>query len=227
MKKNIFFALAALLSTFFASCNSSKSSTASTTNQDNNQQNNLEKMDDKATSVATFGGGCFWCTEAVFQDLDGVSKVESGYAGGTVKNPTYKEVCTGTTGHAEVIRIHFNPEKISYAQLLEVFFQTHDPTTLNRQGADEGTQYRSVIFYHDEAQQKDAQAAIIKAKEWFDAPIVTEVSPLPTYYPAENYHQDYFNLNGDKNPYCSAVITPKIAKFRKQLKPILKENIRP
>lgn len=185
------------------------------------------KINDKMTKQATFGGGCFWCTEAVFQDLEGVVKVESGYAGGQKANPTYKEVCTGETGHAEVIRITYNPDKISYAQLLEVFFQTHDPTTLNRQGADEGTQYRSVIFYHDEAQKADAEAAKVKAGEWWTDPIVTEISPLPDYYPAEDYHQDYFNLNGDKNPYCTAVINPKIAKFRKQFKPILKESIKP
>ncbi len=176
--------------------------------------------------MATLGAGCFWCVEAVFQDLKGVEKVESGYAGGTVLNPTYKQICEGTTGHAEVARVIFDPKIISFAQLLEVFFQTHDPTTLNRQGGDAGTQYRSVIFYHDQAQRQQSEIAKKQAAEWWENAIVTEISPLPTYYPAENYHQNYFNLNADKNPYCSAVIVPKVQKFRKQFQPLLKEELK-
>jgi peptide-methionine (S)-S-oxide reductase len=194
--------------------------------QNNNQSSveivkNMEKME-----LATLGAGCFWCVEAVFQDLEGVEKVESGYAGGTVKNPTYKQVCEGTTGAAEVTRIIFDPSKISFEQILEVFFQTHNPTTLNRQGGDAGTQYRSAIFYHSEAQKKTAEASIIKAAELWSDPIVTEISPLPDYYPAEDYHQNYFNLNANKNPYCSAVIVPKVDKFRKQFKPLLKSELK-
>jgi len=182
---------------------------------------NMDKME-----TATLGAGCFWCVEAVFQDLEGVEKVESGYAGGEVKNPTYKQVCEGNTGHAEVARVIFDPTKISFAQLLEVFFQTHDPTTLNRQGGDVGTQYRSVIFYHSEAQREAAEIAKKNAAQLWENTIVTEISPLPDYYPAEDYHQNYFNLNADKNPYCSAVIVPKVQKFRKQFKPLLKEEIK-
>jgi peptide-methionine (S)-S-oxide reductase len=224
-QKIIYFALL-LCAIFGTSCNSTKdnNSTAKTTVKNDNT---TQKMNEKAMKEATFGGGCFWCTEAVFQDLAGVQTVEAGYTGGTVVNPTYKQICTGETGHAEVIRIVYDSSQISYEQLLEVFFQTHDPTTLNRQGGDEGTQYRSVVFYHDEQQKQAAEGMKIKAKEWFDAPIVTEISALPTYYPAENYHQDYFDQNGDKNPYCTAVISPKLAKFRKQFKPMLKENIKP
>lgn len=175
-------------------------------------------------SEATFGGGCFWCTEAIFAELKGVESVASGYAGGHVKNPTYKDVCTGSTGHAEVIRITYDPKQVSYEKLLEIFFNTHNPTTLNRQGADRGTQYRSVVFYHNEAQKKEAEAmiaALDKAKV-FDDPIVTEVSPITNYYPAENYHQDYF-ANNPNNSYCNFVIKPKLAKFMKQYKADLKK----
>ena len=182
---------------------------------------NMDKME-----MATLGAGCFWCVEAVFQDLEGVEKVESGYAGGQIKNPTYKQICEGTTGHAEVARIIFDPSKISFAQLLEVFFQTHDPTTLNRQGGDVGTQYRSVVFYHNEAQREAAEIAKKNAAGIWENTIVTEISPLPDYYPAEDYHQNYFNLNADKNPYCSAVIVPKVQKFRKQFKPLLKDELK-
>ncbi len=182
---------------------------------------NMDKME-----MATLGAGCFWCVEAVFQDLEGVEKVESGYAGGDTKNPTYKQICEGTTGHAEVARVIFDPNKISFAQLLEVFFQTHDPTTLNRQGGDVGTQYRSVIFYHNEAQREAAETAKKNAAQLWENTIVTEISPLPDYYPAEDYHQNYFNLNADKNPYCSAVIVPKVQKFRKQFKPLLKDELK-
>ncbi len=167
------------------------------------------------TQLATFGGGCFWCTEAVFELLPGVKRVESGYAGGHVANPTYKQVCTGETGHAEVIRIEFDPAVVSYDRLVEVFFEAHDPTTLNRQGADEGTQYRSVIFYHDEAQKAAAEKGKAAAQTQFDDPIVTEISPLPKYYPAEDYHQDYFKNNPNQG-YCSFVIRPKVTKLQKK-----------
>lgn len=172
---------------------------------------------------ATFGAGCFWCTEAVFLDVKGVTKVESGYSGGTVKNPSYREVCTGLTGHAEVTRITFDPKLVSYADLLEIFWNTHDPTTLNKQGADEGTQYRSVVFYHNPEQKKTAEEykAQLEASHVFKNKIVTEISPLTNYYPAEDYHQNYYALNGSQ-PYCQYVIRPKVDKFRKQFKNKLK-----
>lgn len=165
---------------------------------------------------ATFGGGCFWCTEAIFKDLKGVEHVEAGYAGGHVLNPTYKEVCTQTTGHAEVIRLRYNPEEISFKKLLEIFFKTHDPTTLNRQGNDIGPSYRSAIFYHNQEQKKVAQAVIAELEEAkaYNSPIVTEVTELSNYFPAEDYHQNYFASNGDQ-PYCSMVVRPKVEKFRK------------
>ena len=168
-----------------------------------------------STSLATFGGGCFWCVEAVFERLDGVKKVVSGYAGGHVDHPSYKEVCTGETGHAEVTQIEFDPAVISYARLLEIFFEAHDPTTLNRQGADEGTQYRSVIFYHNEEQRKAAEAAKIAARKIWEDPIVTEISPLPRFWPAEDYHQDYFRNNPNQG-YCSFVIKPKLKKLQQK-----------
>ena len=164
---------------------------------------------------ATFGSGCFWCTEAMFQRLNGVTNVKSGYAGGTVENPTYEEVCKGTTGHAEVIQFEYDPSIISYSELLEVFWKTHDPTTLNRQGNDVGTQYRSVVFYHDAEQKQLAEEYKAKLDEsniWPD-PIVTAISPLDTFYPAEDYHDDYFNQNGSQ-PYCSFVVAPKVKKFK-------------
>jgi peptide-methionine (S)-S-oxide reductase len=168
-----------------------------------------------STELATVGGGCFWCTEAVLERLPGVKKVVSGYAGGHVNNPTYEEVCTGTTGHAEVIQVEFDPAVISYDKILEVFFEAHDPTTLNRQGADEGTQYRSVIFYHNEAQQKAAARAKIAAQALWPDPIVTEVSPLTKFYVAEKYHQDYFKNNPNAG-YCSFVIKPKMKKLEQK-----------
>jgi len=173
-----------------------------------NDQNNYE--------VVTFGAGCFWCTEAVFQRLRGIIKIESGYSGGAVSNPSYEEVCTGKTGHAECTQITFDPKVISYAELLEVFWKTHDPTQLNRQGADVGTQYRSVIFYHNEEQKKLAENyrnELAKAKIW-SSPIVTEISPFKTFYIAEGYHQNYYNQHSGQ-PYCSFVITPKLEKFKK------------
>ncbi|MCO4321562.1 peptide-methionine (S)-S-oxide reductase MsrA [Aliidiomarina quisquiliarum] len=165
--------------------------------------------------VATFGGGCFWCTEGAFQQLKGVSTVVSGYAGGHVSEPTYEQVCTGTTGHAEVVQISYDENLISYRELLEVLFAIHDPTQLNRQGNDIGTQYRSVIFYHDEEQHAAASAIIaeITADQLFEQPLVTEVVPLNNWYPAELHHENYFARNPEQ-PYCAAVIAPKLAKFR-------------
>lgn len=166
--------------------------------------------------TAIFAAGCFWCTEAVFQELEGVEKVESGYIGGTKANPTYKEVCTGETGHAEASRIYFNPNVIDYKTLLEVFWETHDPTSLNRQGNDVGTQYRSAIFYLNDAQKALATEYKDKLNDAgvYDKPIVTEITPASIFYVAENYHQDYYNLNGTQ-PYCQFVITPKVEKFKK------------
>lgn len=167
--------------------------------------------------TATFGGGCFWCTEAVFLELRGVQHVESGYAGGHVANPTYEQVCTKKTGHAEVIQISYDPDVISYEDLLEIFFQTHDPTTKDRQGNDVGPQYRSAIFYHNDQQKNAAESFMARLNESgaFPAPIVTELTEINNYYPAENYHQDYL-ANNPSNPYCAMVVRPKVDKFRKQ-----------
>jgi len=174
--------------------------------------------------LATFGNGCFWCTEAIFEQLEGVTKVESGYAGGAVKNPSYKAVCTGETGHAEVIRLTYNPEVISFRELLDVFFNTHDPTTLNRQGADVGTQYRSAIFYHNEVQKNEAEKMItdLENEKIFDDKIVTEITAINNYFAAENYHQDYYNNNKNEG-YCRMVINPKLDKFIKKYKNKLKK----
>lgn len=164
---------------------------------------------------AIFAGGCFWCTEAVFKQLNGVQSVESGYIGGSLENPDYKAVCSGTTGHAEAIRIGFDPAVIGYADLLDIHFATHDPTQLNRQGNDIGTQYRSAIFPLDEAQRDAAAAAIVRAQPDWPAPIVTTIEGPATWYPAEDYHQDYWDGEGQRNPYCLAVIPPKLAKLKK------------
>ncbi len=184
----------------------------------------LQDLNNSKMDTITFGAGCFWCVEAIFSDLKGVEKVVSGYSGGTVKNPSYKEVCAGTTGHAEVCQITYNPSEISFKELLEVFWQTHDPTTLNRQGGDVGTQYRSAIFYHNEEQKKIAEEfkAVLNQEKVFENPIVTEITAYSNFYPAEDYHQDYFDLNGEQ-PYCSAVIRPKVEKFRKVFKDKLKK----
>lgn len=171
---------------------------------------------------ATFGAGCFWCVEAVFQRLHGVESVQSGYTGGSTINPTYKQVCTGNTGHAEVIQITFNPDQIQYKSLLEVFWHSHDPTTLNRQGADEGTQYRSAIYYHNEAQRRIAEESKKEAQIDFKDPIVTEITPLGEFYPAEDYHNNYYNENSFQ-PYCNYVITPKIKKLEEKYGSILKK----
>ncbi len=176
--------------------------------------------------IATLGAGCFWCIEAIYQKLEGVEKVESGYAGGTIKNPAYKEVCAGSTGHAEVCQITYNSEIISYQDLLEIFWRVHDPTTLNRQGNDVGTQYRSAIFYHSEEQKEIAlksKEAASEAKLW-DDPIVTEISPISMYYPAEDYHQNYFNDN-PQNTYCTYVVGPKVEKFKKKFAEKLKTGV--
>ncbi|MEI6776573.1 MAG: peptide-methionine (S)-S-oxide reductase MsrA [Chloroflexales bacterium] len=171
--------------------------------------------DPTVREVATLGGGCFWCVEAIFDQLVGVTEVVSGYAGGHVANPTYKAVCSGTTGHAEVVQVTFDPAQISFREVLEVFFSAHDPTTLNRQGADVGTQYRSAIFFHSEAQRATAAALIaeLNTSHTWPNPIVTEVSPAGQFYAAEDYHQEYFAQNG-RQPYCQFVVAPKVAKFR-------------
>lgn len=178
---------------------------------------NLEK--------ATLGGGCFWCTEAVYLELKGVVDVKPGYSGGHVKNPSYKEVCTGTTGHAEVVQVTFDADVVSFSDILEVFFMTHDPTTLNRQGNDVGPQYRSVIFYHNEAQKKTAEKVIelFEQEKVYDKPIVTQVEPFDKFYEAEDYHQNYYNRNKGQG-YCQYIIAPKLEKFRKIFKDQLKDK---
>ncbi|MDX5320920.1 MAG: peptide-methionine (S)-S-oxide reductase MsrA [Bacteroidota bacterium] len=183
-----------------------------------------KQVNDTATrDTATFGAGCFWCVEAVFDALNGVEEVRSGYAGGRIANPTYREVCSGLTGHAEVVQIVYNPQIISFDELLEVFWQTHDPTTLNRQGADVGTQYRSVVFYHNDFQKQRAEfyKNELNKNLSFGVPVVTEISPASTFYVAEDYHQEYFALNGDQ-PYCRVVIQPKLEKMKKVFKDKLK-----
>jgi peptide-methionine (S)-S-oxide reductase len=173
--------------------------------------------------VATLGSGCFWCTEAFFLPVKGIKSVVSGYSGGKVKNPTYKEVCSGLTGHAEVIQVTFDPTIISYSEVLEIFWNTHDPTTLNKQGADEGTQYRSVVYFHNDEQKKIAEdyKTQLNQSAVFKNPVVTEISPFTVFYPAENYHQNYFELNPTQG-YCAYVIRPKVEKFRKQFEAKLK-----
>ncbi len=185
------------------------------------QKTNLKNMDKKETAI--FGNGCFWCTEAIFMQLKGVESVLPGYSGGKIKNPSYKEVCTGNTGHAEVIQIIYDPKIISYRELLEVFFYTHDPTTLNRQGNDVGTQYRSAIFYNSKNQKADAELIInqLEAEGVYDKKIVTEITAFDIFYPAEDYHQNYYNNNKDQ-PYCRAVINPKLDKFVKKYQAKLK-----
>jgi len=185
----------------------------------NKKETIMDQETEQNKAVATFGAGCFWCVEAVFQRLDGVTKVESGYMGGTTKNPTYKEVCTGQTGHVEVTQITYNPQKISFEELLEVFWKTHDPTTLNRQGNDVGTQYRSVVFYHDANQKALAEKykGELNTAHVFNGPIVTAIEPVQEFYVAEDYHQNYFNQNGSQ-PYCQMVVRPKVEKFEKVFK---------
>lgn len=186
-------------------------------NQSQTQPDGNGQAKNRLTEVATLGGGCFWCLEAVYVLLKGVARVRSGYAGGHLPNPTYRDICTGTTGHAEVVQVEFNPAVITYREILEIFFTIHDPTTLNRQGADVGTQYRSVIFYHTPEQAATAKAIIqeLTEQQLWSAPIVTEVAPVPEFYEAEDYHQDYY-ANNTYQPYCQVVIAPKIAKVRKE-----------
>lgn len=207
--------LGCLLATALSACAQNKDKVPDDMEATNNTK--LEK--------ATFGGGCFWCTEALFQYLDGVTKVTSGYSGGDIANPSYEAVCSGTTGHAEVIQVTYDPAKITYDQLLEAFWQSHDPTQLNRQGNDVGTQYRSVIFYHNDEQRKEAAFYKEKLQQSgaYDKPVVTEISPLKNFYKAEDYHQNYYNQNGSQ-PYCSYVIRPKLEKFRKVFKEHLKKQ---
>ena len=183
-----------------------------------------DTADDKPMAKATFAGGCFWCTEAVYKEIKGVKEVTSGYIGGKNPNPTYKQVCTGLTGHAEAVEIEYDPDLVPYEKLLEVFFATHDPTTLNRQGADSGTQYRSGVFYHDDEQKQIADKVIerLNVARVFPQRIVTEVTEASTFYPAEDYHQDYFE-NNPFQPYCQAAVSPKVAKVRKVFKDLLKE----
>jgi len=215
MKHKLIFLIINLFLIIYNASYSQKIKTTDMENMNEHKNPNLE--------IATFGAGCFWCTEAFYERLEGVDKVIAGFSGGHVKNPTYKEVCTGTTGHAEVAQIYFDPEKISYEELLDVFWQTHDPTTLNRQGNDVGTQYRSVIFYHEEKQQKAAEESKRETdmSGIFGDKVVTEISPLINFYEAEDYHQDYYRFNPDQ-PYCRVIIAPKIkkftAKYQKKLK---------
>ncbi|MCB0724460.1 MAG: peptide-methionine (S)-S-oxide reductase MsrA [Ignavibacteriae bacterium] len=217
-----------LLTSFnFFNCSSSHSNNTSQSNQSTNIIPPDKMAEDTSVTLdtATLGAGCFWCVEAIFQNLKGVYTVESGYSGGTVENPSYELVCTGTTGHAEVARITFDPKVIPYETLLNVFFRTHDPTTLNKQGADVGEQYRSVIFYNSDEQKETAEKVkkeVEDAKVW-DDPIVTVIEPLTNFYKAEDYHQDYYNNNPNKG-YCSAVIYPKLKKFYKEFPDLLKEK---
>jgi peptide-methionine (S)-S-oxide reductase len=205
-----------LLLPILAACSNNNPSTNSMTTEPGNTA---------ILDTATFGAGCFWCTEAVYQQLEGVISVTPGYAGGKNKNPTYREVCSGLTGHAEVAQIVYDTTKISFSELLEVFWTAHDPTTLNRQGGDQGTQYRSVIFYHNEEQKTLAESYKKKLNEEnaYPDPIVTEISPCPVFYKAEDYHLDYYDKNGDA-PYCQRVITPKVDKVRKVFKDKLKKG---
>ncbi len=229
--------LFALSGSTFASCaqqNNKNNSTMDTINQQTSNSKE-ETSPNKATGsvipgtnvkldTATFGAGCFWCVEAQFQMLDGVTKVESGYSGGLVKNPSYKEVCSGTTGHAEVCRVTFDSEKISYEEMLAAFWQTHDPTQMNRQGNDVGTQYRSAIFYHNDKQKQLAELYKKKLNDEkvYDSPVVTEISPFTVFYKAEDYHQNYYNQNGNQS-YCQFVVKPKVEKFQKVFKDKLKK----
>lgn len=200
-----------LLSIFFLGVNAQTKNHPISALKKTNKMDNTTQFD-----IATFGAGCFWCVEAQLQQLEGVKSVASGYSGGHVKNPTYKEVCAGTTGHAEVVQVVYDTHKLSYAELLQAFWTSHDPTTMNRQGNDVGTQYRSAIFYHNEKQREQAlhyKDELNKSKA-YNAPVVTEISPFTVFYKAEDYHQNYYNQNGSQ-PYCAYVIQPKLDKFKK------------
>lgn len=216
-----------LLISFFLSLAFCNSPVTKTENSEQIMQSEsnipIDASPSDSLEIATLAAGCFWCVEAVFQDLKGVIKVESGYSGGNVKNPSYREVCTGTTGHAEACQIYFNPKKISFEELLEIFWTTHDPTTLNRQGADTGPQYRSAIFYHNERQKQIAEKSKAEvAPTLWDNPIVTEVTKYSNFYKAEDYHQNYYNENSHA-PYCQIVIAPKIVKMRHKFADKLKK----
>jgi peptide-methionine (S)-S-oxide reductase len=215
---NFFLTSAIITLTTLVSCGENKKPNTYMTSDLTSSQNTNYK-----TETATFGTGCFWCTEAIFEQLKGVIKVSSGYSGGHVDNPTYKEVCDGTTGHAEVVQVVYDPEKLTFDELLEVFWQTHDPTTLNRQGNDVGTQYRSAIFYHNDEQKQKAEKykRELDTSGAFSKPIVTEITPFSKFYVAENYHQDYYTNNGSQ-PYCYYVIKPKMEKFKKVFKDKIK-----
>lgn len=219
LTQKIFCASTAFFSLF--SCAQSEVTPSEQTKKNINMETKMDTTSNLDT--ATFGAGCFWCVEAQFQMLDGVVKVESGFSGGHVKNPSYKEVCTGTTGHAEVCNIYYDPKKISYDEMLAAFWQTHDPTQLNRQGNDIGTQYRSAIFYHNENQKQLAEKYKKKLSEEkvYDNPVVTEIAPFTVFYKAEDYHSNYYNQNGGES-YCQFVIKPKVEKFQKVFKNKLK-----
>ncbi len=212
MKQTLIFTLALSL---FTACAESDASQTTISMEENKTSN--------ATDTITLGAGCFWCVEAVFQDINGVISATSGYTGGQTKDPTYKDICTGLTGHAEVIKLVYDPSVVSLKEILEIFWQTHDPTTLNRQGADIGTQYRSAIFYHTESQKSEAEKykKTLNDEGAFDSAIVTEISPAGVFYKAEDYHQEYYDLNGSQ-PYCQFVIKPKMEKLRKLFKEKLK-----
>jgi len=225
--KSVLALLTVTMTTLFSCAQKSPATTTMTMDKNNNTSSaTADPSASLKTDTATFANGCFWCTEAIFEELDGVISAESGYTGGETKNPTYKEVCSGETGHAEALQIVYDPAKITFDELLEVFWQTHDPTTLNRQGADVGTQYRSEIFYHNEEQKQKAEKykdELNKSGAFYN-PIVTAISPAVKFYPAEDYHQQYFELNGNNNPYCRVVIQPKLEKFRKVFKDKLKNH---
>lgn len=223
MKKNLFRLLFAASGLLSAGAAIAQKPTAMTNPTASLPHTEVRVPEGKA--IATFGSGCFWCTEAIFQRLKGVEKVESGYSGGFIKNPSYKEICTGRTGHAEVVQLTYDPQQVSFAELLQAFWQTHDPTTLNRQGNDTGPQYRSAVFYHSEAQKQEALAWKKKLDEahLWNAPIVTEITPFTNFYKAEDYHQNYFNDNGQQ-PYCQFVVRPKVEKFEKVFKAKLKHK---
>ncbi len=212
--------------TTLLSCAQKSSTNSNTTMDTNNTKTITHSSATSKTDTATFANGCFWCTEAIFEELDGVISATSGYTGGKTGNPTYKQVCTGETGHAECLQIVYDSAKISFDELLEVFWETHDPTTLNQQGADVGTQYRSGVFYHNEEQKVKAEKykAELDKSGAFAKPIVTEITPYTKFYPAEDYHQQYFDNNESSNPYCKIVIRPKLDKFRKVFKDKLKHN---
>lgn len=211
--------------TTFLSCAQKSPTSSIKLTMDNNMEPKIQRPL-PATEIATFANGCFWCTEAIFEELDGVISATSGYTGGNVDNPTYKQVCSGETGHAECLQIIYDPAKITFDELLEVFWETHDPTTLNRQGADVGTQYRSGIFYHTPEQKEKAEKykAELDKSGAFENPIVTEITAFTKFYPAEDYHQQYFENNENSNPYCKIVIRPKLDKFRKVFKNKLRQN---